>query len=191
MKVVNSWFRSFFDRLFGYLFPMFMLVIEIVMRVGNGKSDATSLTGASLAAVGAAYVFPLVRKRPMTYEKLERLKQRMAQPVAASAQPVAAGTQPVAASAQSVAAGTQPSSIDEILRFHQIGGSITLPEEEIMRNVCLASILVLAVVWLWALWLSLHPSPAVVFWIIPIGILPGLINCCCGLLLVELREVVM
>src|SRR5690242_20184162 len=76
----KSWLNSFLNRWFMYLYPFLLIFTEAVLRAADKAGvmtlETTSFIGPSLAAVGAAFVVPLTARRPMTQEKLEKLKKR-------------------------------------------------------------------------------------------------------------------
>jgi hypothetical protein len=151
-----SWFFSFSGRWPLYVFPFFLLLVEIVLRSAF-LEDITTLIGPSLAATGAAFVVPLTVKRPMTLEKLEYLKKNT----------------------------TRPDLIEEAILKNKL--DVTTDEEQGVINICSASVFVLVALWVLALYLAVkHDKTSL--WLVPVGLIPGLVNCLVGLILTELRE---
>lgn len=80
MQVFYARLKSSQRRWAMYLYPLMLVLLEILMR-SLLSIEAGSIIGPSLAAVGASFVIPLTVKRPLTIDKLNKLKQRMKQTV--------------------------------------------------------------------------------------------------------------
>lgn len=66
--------KSIAERLPIYIYPLFLLMIEYILR-SLGSLEIQPFIGPTLAAVGTSLVLPLIIRKPLTVEKLKKYPQ--------------------------------------------------------------------------------------------------------------------
>lgn len=141
-----------------FIFPFVLIALELVIKIGF-KINADTIIGPSLAAAGATFVIPLTIKKPLTLEKLDQLQKNM-----------------------------QTQTYNELLDLYRKGiMKFTDNGEEQVRNISIAVVLVLIV--LWAITVAIAAETKVTsIWTDLITIVLGLLSCLIGFVLTEWSE---
>jgi hypothetical protein len=141
-----------------YLYSLTLVLLEILMK-SLLSIDAGTVIGPSLAAVGASFAIPLTVKKPLTLQKLEKMRQNM-----------------------------KPFVYRQFVQMYIAGTFFyTDREEEQIRSVGSAAMLVLMMTWAVTLVFTVRP-PKGVAWATPLTFLLGALSCVVGLLLAEWSE---
>jgi hypothetical protein len=157
--------RSVHYRLPIYAYPLFLVLVEWFLR-SFASLETKTFIGPTLAAVGASLLLPLTVKKPLTITRRDRVAEEM---------------NAVSPELAEVFKKLSPDKQSKV--------SYTPPTETLFVQVCWLSVLILTLIWLWALFLSIKsPNDLWLNGSVPANYVPGFINFFFGFLLSEIRE---
>ncbi len=152
-RFTTKWLTSIPERLPMYLYPLFLVLIEVLLR-SLSFLDAQTFIGPTLAAIWASLILPLTIQRSLTPEKLKKMPKTI---------------------------------VKQLITMQQQGMSVQLTSEKRFIQICWTCILVLTLIWVWALYLAIK-FPHLFWWNTPSNYIPGFINFFIGFVLSEIRE---
>lgn len=157
--------RSVHYRLPVYAYPLFLVLVEWFLR-SFASLETKTFIGPTLAAVGASLLLPLTVKKPLTVTRRDRVVKEMDE------------ASPELAEAFKKLSPEKQSKVSYIPQT-----------EAIFVQVCWLSVLMLTLIWVWALFLSIKsPNDLWLDRNIPANYVPGFINFFLGFMLSEIRE---